>query len=147
MSIATTGNESKQHINAKRRLFDIVEDLGMVADFEIRTGTTETTLGPRDYTVDLFAFWTHARTGVTEKIAFEVEGYKGHNSTRQRNRDKFRDQVHAEKGIKTVRIQMYDLIGRDKLDDNTISLEILYQLKNPETLEYFRKLRSKMQSD
>jgi hypothetical protein len=147
MSIATTGNESKQHIAAKRRLFTIVEEMGMIADFEIHTGTTETTLGERSYTVDLFAFWTHARTGITEKIAFEVEGYKGHNSSRQRARDKFRDNEHLKKGIVTVRLLMGDLIGSQKLDDATIQLEILYQLKDSDTLRYLKSLRGSKQSD
>lgn len=147
MSVATTGNESKQHIAAKRRLFDIIEKMGMVADFEIHTGTTKTTLGERNYTVDLFAFWTHPRTGITDKIAFEVEGFKGHNSSRQRARDKLRDKAHLEKGIITVRINMWDLVGAERLDEQTIMLEILYQLKSPEVLNYFAKLRGSKQSD
>jgi len=126
--IETTGNESKQHISAKRRLYGIVEDMGMVADFEIHTGTTKTEIGERHYTVDLFAFWTHVATGVTHKIAFEVEGYKGHNSRRQNARDNNRDQGHLRKGICTVRIQMKDLVGKKNLDDTTLKHEIIWQL-------------------
>jgi hypothetical protein len=144
VSIATTGNESKQHIAAKRRLYDIIDKMGMIADFEISTGTSETTLGERDYTVDLFAFWTHARTGITEKIAFEVEGYKGHNSTRQRARDKFRDQAHLNKGIRTVRIDMKVLVGKQKLDDDVIEHEILWQLNQE---KYLGKIVGRKQSD
>ena len=130
MSIATTGNESKQHTNAKRRLYNIVEEMGMVADFEISTGTTKTEIGERNYTVDLFAFWVDTRAGVTHKIAFEVEGYKGHNSNRQHARDNNRDKGHLEKAIYTVRIQMKDLVGKNKLDDTTHKHEIIWQLVN-----------------
>ena len=130
MYVPTKGNESKQHTNAKRRLHGIVEDMGMIADFEISTGRTRTELGERNYTVDLFAFWTHAITGVTHKIAFEVEGYKGHISRRQNARDNNRDKGHIRKGILTVRIQMKDLVGKKKLDDTTIKHDIIWQLVN-----------------
>ncbi len=129
MSIATTGNESQQHKNAKIRLKQIVEDMGMIADYEISTGTTETEIGSRNYKVDLFAFWTHIGTGNTEKIAFEVEGFKGHNSKRQNARDNNRDKGHLTKRIKTVRIGMKDLVGRKKIDDETIMAEIRWQLQ------------------
>jgi len=128
MSIATTGNESKQHTNAKIRLKKIVEDMGMIADYEISTGTTETEIGPRNYTIDIFAFWTNARTGTTKKIAFEVEGHKGHESKRQHSRDINRDKAHLQKGIYTVRINMKDLVGKKKIYDGTIKEEIWYQL-------------------
>jgi hypothetical protein len=130
INIATTGNESDQHTNAKRRLHQIIEDMGFIADFEISTGTTKTEIGERNYTVDLFAFWTHAPTGVTHKIAFEVEGFKGHNSNRQHARDNNRDKAHLRKGIFTVRINMKDLVGKKQLDDNTHKHEIIWQLVN-----------------
>jgi len=130
MSISTTGNESKQHTNAKIRLKQIVEDFGMIADYEISTGITKTEIGTRNYTADIFAFWTHVRTGVTHKIAFEVEGFKGHQSKRQIVRDIIRDQGHIRKGICTVRINMKDLVGKKKIDDTTIKHEIIWQLIN-----------------
>ncbi len=129
MSVATTGNESEQHQRAKQRLKEIVEDMGMVADYEISTGTTETEIGTRNYTVDLFAFWTDPRAGTTKKIAFEVQGFKGHNSTRQIARDINRDKAHLAKGIYTVRILMKDLVGKKKLDNSTIIADILWQLR------------------
>ena len=130
MSIPTTGNESPQHKNAKKRLCSIAEDMGMVAEYEVSTGTTKTEIGERNYTADIFSFWTHARTGVTHKIAFEVQGFKGHNSARQQYRDNIRDQGHIRKGICTVRIQMTDLVGKKKIDDTTIKHEIIWQLVN-----------------
>ena len=130
MSIPTLGNESKQHTNAKIRLKRIVEDMGFVAEYEISTGTTKTALGERNYTVDIFAFWTHAATGVTHKIAFEVHGFKGHHSKRNDTRDKIRDNALIRKGILTVRIDMHDLVGKKKLDDNIIKEEIIWQLIN-----------------
>jgi hypothetical protein len=128
MYIATTGNESKQHTNAKIRLLGIVQHMGLIAEYEISTGTTETEVGPRNYTVDIFAFWTNARTGVTKKVCFEVEGFKGHESKRQHARDINRDKAHIKKGIYTVRINMKYLVGKKKLDDGTIKEEIWYQL-------------------
>ena len=128
MSIATTGNESEQHQHAKQRLRQIVEGMGMIADYEISTGTTETEIGPRNYTVDLFAFWPDFRTRTTIKVAFEVEGFKGHNTKRQFARDNNRDKAHLKKGIRTVRINMKDLIGKTKVDDYTIKADILWQL-------------------
>ena len=135
MSIPTLGNESKQHTNAKIRLKRIVEDMGFVAEYEISTGTTETALGERNYTIDIFAFWTNARTGVTKKIAFEVEGFKGHESKRQHVRDINRDKAHLQKGIYTVRINMKDLVGKKRLDINTIEDEICYQLRKQGFIE------------
>ena len=128
MSIATTGNESEQHIRAKQRLHGIASDMGFIVDYEISTGVTETEIGKRNFTVDILAFWTNARTGDTKKIAFEVHGFKGHNTTRQIARDKNRDRGHLTKGIYTVRIEMKDLVGRKKQDNNTIGNEIWYQL-------------------
>jgi len=130
MQIPTTGNESKQHQRAKERLYQIITEKGIIAQFEIGTGTTETALGKRHYTVDLFGFWYNARTGTFKKIAFEVRGFKGHNSRQNIVRDKRRDQAHLEfKNIYTVRLEMTDLVGRKKQDDETIWNEILYQLK------------------
>lgn len=126
MSIPTTGNESEQHQKAKIRLKQIVTDLGIIADYEIKTGYTQTDIGERTYTVDLFGFWT-TRKG-TEKIAFEVRGYKGHDSKWSNYKDRCRDKAHLAKGIKTVRIEMKDLVGRKKMDDETIKEEILWQL-------------------
>lgn len=128
MSILTTGNESKQHQKAKERLLNIVRDIGMQAEYEINLGTTETPLGKRNYTADIFAFWTHARTGTTKKIVFEVDGFKGHNSKRQIARDKVRSDGLRSKGIMTVRINMHDLVGKKKLEDFDIRKEIYYQL-------------------
>jgi len=130
MQIPTTGNESKQHQRAKERLYQIITEKGIIAQFEISTGITETALGKRHYTVDLFGFWYNARTGNHKKIAFEVRGYKGHDSRRQIARDNNRDKAHKEsKRIFTVRLEMTDLVGRKKQDDETIWNEILYQLK------------------
>lgn len=130
MSIATTGNESKEHINAKVRLWHIVVYMGFAPDYEIRTGTTKTDRGDRNYTVDLFAYYIHAKSGQSIKVAFEVEGFKGHNSNRQIARDNNRDKGHLTKNIYTVRIKMKDLVGKKKLDSDTIKEEIIYQLKN-----------------
>lgn len=128
MSIATTGNESQQHQKAKIRLKQIVTDLGIISDYEIGTGTTKTALGDKNFTIDLFGFWTNVKTGITEKIAFEVRGYKGHNSKWANFKDRCRDQGHLSKGIRTVRIEMKDLVGRKKQDDETIKEDILWQL-------------------
>lgn len=100
----------------------------MIADVEIRTGTTKTALGERNFTADIFAFWTNIRTGITKKIIFEVRGYKGHNSKRQIARDTNRDNAHKEKGIKTVRIDMKDLVGKKKQPTPVIEEEINWQL-------------------
>jgi len=130
MSIPTLGNESKQHTNAKIRLRSIAESMGFVAEYEISTGTTETALGERNYTVDIFAFWYNTRTGITKKVCFEVEGFKGHESKRQHVRDINRDKAHLQKGICTVRINMKDLVGKKKLEDGDIKEEIIWQLIN-----------------
>jgi hypothetical protein len=126
--IKTTGNESEQHQKAKIRLKEIVTELGIIADYEIGTGITKTPLGDKTFTIDLFGFWTNARTGVTQKIAFEVRGFKGHDSKWTRYKDRLRDQSHLGKGIKTVRINMLDLVGRKAVDKQTIKEDILWQL-------------------
>lgn len=127
MSIPITGPESLAHQKAKLRLFQIVKQMGMVADFEIRTGTTETALGKRNFTADIFAFWYDAGSRTFKKIIFEVD-WKHHNTERNINRDNNRDKAHKEKGIQTVRILTPDLIGKKKIDDATIKADILWQL-------------------
>ena len=126
----TTGNESPQHQKAKKRLHQILEESPyfIVSDYEISLGTTKTALGQRDYTADLFGFWYNPRKGTHRKIAFEVRGFKGHNSKRNAARDQLRDCALAEKGIETVRLEMLDLVGKKKLGDILILNEILYQL-------------------
>jgi hypothetical protein len=126
--LKTTGNEYPPHIKAKERLKAIIEEKGLIADYEIGIGSTETEIGQRDYTVDLFAFWTNARTGITKRIAFEIDG-KYHNSKTQLYKMRNRDKALLNKGIYTVRLRTGWLVGRGKVDDETIWNEILYQLK------------------
>lgn len=121
--IKTTGPESVAHQRAKLRLLSIVKEMGMIADVEIRTGITKTPLGDKTFTADVFAFWKG------QMVILEVRGYKGHNTKWAIFKDKIRDQAHQQKKMRTVRIEMKDLIGRKKQDDDTIKADILWQLK------------------
>ena len=123
------GNEYPEHIHAKKRLSKILRKKGFITFYEVDTGTTETEIGPRHYTVDILGVWQYSSRSVQE-IAFEVDGKKGHNSKRNRARDEFRDRVHWQyKRLPTIRLNRFWLAGRGKVDDNDIWLEIIWQLK------------------
>ena len=124
-----TGNEYPEHRHAKKRLAKILRKKGFITFYEVSTGITETEVGPRNYTIDLWGIWQHTDGRITE-IAFEVDGHKGHHSKRNRDRDKFRDRVHWEyKKIPTIRLNRFWLAGRDKVTDDDIWIEILWQLR------------------
>ena len=115
LSIPVTGNESPQHQRAKLRLYNLLKENGFYPEFEIATGITKTEIGERNYTVDIFAFWPNLRT----RIAFEIDG-KSHYSKWSRHKMANRDKAHRQKGILTVRIDVRDLVGKNKQDDDTI---------------------------
>ena len=128
--LLTKGNEYEGHIQGKKRLSKILRKKGFYTWYEVDTGTTETEIGPRSYTVDILGVWQHIDGRVTE-IAFEVDGHKGHHSRRNRDRDKFRDRVHWEyKNIPTIRLERPWLAGRGKVNDDDIWIEITWQLEH-----------------
>ena len=126
--IPITGNEYPQHIKGKERVYQIITEKGLIAKYEVSLGITETEIGIRNFTADIFAFWTNARTGITKRIAFEIDG-KYHNSKLQLHKMANRDKALRKRGIYTVRLRTDWLVGKGKVDDQTIWNEILYQLK------------------
>ena len=127
--LITKGNEYPGHIHAKKRLSKILKKKGFITFYEVDTGTTETEIGPRNYTIDVLGIWQYPNRFVQE-IAFEVDGKKGHMSKRNRARDEFRDRVHWQyKRLPTVRLIRPWLAGKGKVDDHDIWIEIIWQLK------------------
>ena len=123
------GNEYPEHLRAKKRLAKILRKKGFYTFYEVGTGTTETEVGTRSYTIDVLGVWQY-NSGDIKEFAFEVDGKKGHTSRRQRDRDKFRDRVHWEyQRLPTVRLVRFWLAGRGKVSDDDIWIEILWQLK------------------
>ena len=123
------GNEYEGHRNAKKRLAKILRKKGFITFYEVDTGPTETEIGQRSYTADILAIWQYSSRNVQE-IIFEVDGKKGHSSQRGRARDKFRDRVHWEyKRLPTVRLNRFWLAGRNKVTDDDIWIETIWQLK------------------
>jgi hypothetical protein len=123
------GNEYPEHINAKKRLAKILRKKGFITFYEVDTGPTETEIGTRSYTLDILGIWQYSH-GSVQEIAFEVDGIKGHHSKRNRDRDKFRDRVHWEyQRIPTVRLNRFWLAGRNKVTDDDIWIETIWQLK------------------
>jgi hypothetical protein len=127
--LLTKGNEYEGHIQGKKRLSKILRKRGFYTWYEVDTIPTETEIGTRSYTIDVLGVWQYDNGTVTE-IAFEVDGFKGHNSKRQRDRDKFRDRVHWEyQRLPTVRLLRPWLAGKSKVSDDDIMIEIVWQLK------------------
>ncbi len=129
LTLLTKGNEYEGHIQGKKRLSKILRKRGFYTYYEVDTGTTETEIGQRSYTVDILGVWQHS-DGRVQEIAFEVDGFKGHHSKRNIAKDKFRDRVHWQyQGLPTVRLLRPWLSGRHKVNDGDIWIEILWQLK------------------
>ena len=126
--IPTTGNEYPQHQRGKIRLNEIVKEKAfIITNYEVSLGTTETSLGERYFIADILGFWYDIRRGTFKKVDFEVDG-NYHNSRTQLYKMVLRDNALLRKGIQTVRILVGDLVGKKKLDSETIWKEILYQL-------------------
>ena len=124
--------ESSAHWKAKYRLKEILENTGYT-NIQIESKQAEITiefLGKRTYIFDV-----QAEDEQGWLYCFEVDGKKGHTSRRNIAKDRTRDRAMLENGIRTVRIQTIDLVGKKKQTDQEIIQEIEYQLKECEKLD------------
>lgn len=81
-------------------------------------------LGERTYTFDIQVEDQRGR-----KICCEVDGRQGHSGRWNIAQDRARDRAMCKIGIRTVRIQTIDLIGKKKLSDEDILNDINWQLQ------------------
>ena len=117
------GNQGPAHQRAKERLAQIALQSGFkfvcseVQQSKIRIPL----LGERSYTPDL----------IFEKggkfYILEADGKKGHTSRRDIDKAKLRDKVFRDRGIRTLRVKVKDLIGRKKQSDQDISRDLEWQ--------------------
>jgi hypothetical protein len=128
--------ESTNHRKGVERLVKIIRTLGYE---NISTEAEQVEifiefLGRRTYTFDI-----EATDGQGWKYCFECDGVTGHSSRRDRAKDKARDWAMLQIGIKTVRIQTIDLVGKrgrygkweqEPCTDEEIVQEIRHQLVN-----------------
>jgi hypothetical protein len=117
------GNQSPQHQRAKERLVEIALQSGYefvcaeVEQQKIRIPL----LGERSYTPDLI-FQKGGKFYI-----LEADGKKGHTSRRSKDKDKLRDKVFGDRGIRTLRVKVKDLIGRKKQADQDIIRDLEWQ--------------------
>ena len=83
----------------------------------------QTQLGERVYWPDLMAW--HDGLGW---VIFEVDGKRGHTTRMDLYKMELRDHAFQKTGIRTVRIQTADLVGKKKQPVDIILAEIDYQL-------------------
>jgi hypothetical protein len=117
------GNQGPAHQKAKERLVQIALQSGFkyvcseVQQPKIRIPF----LGERSYTPDL----------IFEKggkfYILEADGKKGHTSKRDKDKDELRDKVFGDRGIRTLRVKVKDLIGRKKQTDQDIIRDLEWQ--------------------
>jgi hypothetical protein len=117
------GNQSPQHQRAKERLVQIALQGGyeFVCSEVCQGEIWIPLLGKRSYTPDLI----FQKGG--KKYILEADGKKGHTSKRSKDKDELRDEVFGDRGIRTLRIKVKDLIGRKKQADQDIIRDLEWQ--------------------
>jgi hypothetical protein len=114
--------ESLKHWKGKQVLWKLLLEAGYTVIEDEHPHPVLTQLGERQYIFDIFA----QKQG--QLFAFEVEGFKGHSTKRDFQKMKIRDDYIAGQKIKTVRIQLADLVGKKKQPTDLILQEIEWQL-------------------
>lgn len=118
--------EGKKHKAAKKRVIEILKSKGIECHEEKPTGTTNTEVGKRDYRCDVLAYWKHNNT----RVAIEVDGKVGHSTKWANHKMDIRNRaLKRERDMLTIRLLTNWLVGKNKLDDDLLWDEILYQLE------------------
>lgn len=121
--------EYPAHIKGKTRMFNLLKAQPDYQNVKLEKPTgifVPTTLGPKEYTADVYAekIITNNDTVTIQKIAIEIDG-KHHSKAK----DSRRDAILLEHGIRTVRFPTPWVHGRKKLDDETLLAQIVWSLK------------------
>lgn len=137
--------ESPQHIKGKNRLASIMRVQPNIRNVQVeyKTGVfVPTTLGPREYIADVYCEqvispppYDKKYPSLLLKRILEVDGPKGHDGIIAHRKNLYRDALLKQHGFTTTRYQTRWLVGRKKITDEQILLELFHSQRKGSGVE------------
>lgn len=122
-----TNQGGKDHLAARDRIIGLLNKMGIVCLTE-RKFHTKTERGELPYEPDIVAAFVIVPLNLAIGAVVEIDG-KTHDGKIPRGKDHHRDKAFLEnEGMATVRYGTYDVVGRKKIDDETLQREFWWKV-------------------